>query len=140
MKKKIVTKKLLILLAMILALALTACGTSGSSTNINFRMTDFAFTPNEFSVPAGQEITVHITHDGTVAHNFIVMKSGTEAGDMFDEADQPNIYWEMDLQPGDSKTVTFTTPEQPGTYQVLCGMAGHLQSGMVGKLIVTEQQ
>jgi len=140
MNKTIAPKILLTLLAMILALALTACGTSGSSARINFKLTDFAFTPDQFTIPAGKEITLHITHDGTVAHNFIVMKYGTEAGEMFDEADGTNIYWEMDLQPGDSKTVSFTAPEQPGTYQVLCGHAGHLQSGMVGKLIVVDQQ
>ena len=66
------------------------------------------------------------------------MKYGTDAGEMFDEADQDNVLWEMDLQPGDSKTVVFTAPEQPGMYQIICGMPGHLQSGMVGKLIVTE--
>lgn len=132
-------KKLLTLLIVILALTVSACGNSGSS-DISFTMTDFAFAPNEFTVTAGKEITLHITHDGIVAHNFIVMKYGTDAGEMFDEADRPNIYWEMDLQPGASKTVTFTAPEQPGTYQVLCGMAGHLQSGMVGKLIVVDQQ
>ena len=133
-------KKILTLIIMTFAVTLTACGASGSSTKINFTMTDFAFSPGEFTIPAGQEITLHIAHDGTVEHNFIVMKYGTDAGEMFDEADKANVLWEMDLQPGDSKTVVFNAPEQPGTYQIICGMPGHLQSGMVGKLIVTEQQ
>ncbi len=101
-------------------------------------MTDFAFNPNEFTVPAGKEITLHVTHNGTMEHNFIIMKYATDAGDMFDEADKVNVFWEIDLQPGDSETVVFTAPEQPGTYQIICGMPGHLQSGMIGKLIVTE--
>ena len=133
-------KKILTISVMILALLLTACGNSGPSTKINFTMTDFAFTPNEFTVPAGQEITVHIIHDGTMEHNFIVMEYGTDAGEMFDEADKANVFWELDLQPEDSKTVVFTAPEQPGTYQIICGMVGHLQSGMVGKLTVIDPQ
>ena len=133
-------KKILTLIVMILALLLTACGNSGISTKINVTMTDFTFSPNEFTIPAGQEITLHITHDGTVEHDFIVMKYGTDAGEMFDEADKANVFWEMDLQPGDSKTVVFTAPEQSGTYQIICGMAGHLQSGMIGKLTVVNQQ
>jgi len=133
-------KKILTLSMMMLALLLTACGNSGAATKINFTMTDFAFSPGELTIPAGQKITLHITHDGTVEHNFIVMKYGTDAGEMFDEADKANVLWEMDLQPGDSKTVVFTAPEQPGTYQILCGMPGHMQSGMVGKLIVTAEQ
>jgi len=133
-------KKILTLIVMILALLLTACGSSGISTKINVTMTDFTFSPNEFTIPAGQEITLHITHDGTVEHDFIVMKYGTDAGEMFDEADKANVFWEMDLQPGNSKTVVFTAPEQPGTYQIICGMTGHLQSGMIGKLTVVNQQ
>lgn len=138
MNEKITTKKLLVLLTLLLAFLITACGKSGVSTNINFTMSDFAFSPGEFTIAAGQEITLHITHNGTMEHNFIVMKYGTDAGELFDEADRVNVFWEMDLQPGDSKTFLFTTPEQPGTYQIICGMPGHLQSGMVGKLIVTE--
>ncbi len=138
MNEKVLTKKLLVFLTLILAFMITACGKSGVSSNINFTMSDFAFSPGEFTIPAGQEITLHITHAGTMEHNFIVMKYGTDAGEMFDEADKANVFWEMDLQPGDSKTILFTAPEQPGTYQIICGMPGHLQSGMVGKLIVTE--
>ena len=128
------------LLITILAFALAACGASGPSTKLNFTMADFAFSPNEYTVRAGEEITLNITHAGTMEHDFIVMKYGTDAGDMFDEADQPNVYWQMELQPGDSKTIVFSAPEQPGTYQVICGMPGHLQSGMVGKLIVIDQE
>ena len=99
-------------------------------------MTDFAFDPSEFTVPAGQENTAHVTHRGTMEHSFIIMKYGIEAGDVFDESDKANVFWEVDLQPGDSETVVFTAPKQPGTYQIICGMPGHLQSGMIGKLIV----
>lgn len=125
---------------LILALALTACGKSGPSTKISFTMTDFAFNPNEFTVPAGQEITLNVTHNGTMEHNFIIMKYGMDSGDKFVEEDKVNVFWQVALQPGDSETVSFMAPEQPGTYQVICGMPGHLQSGMIGKLIVTEGQ
>ena len=131
-------KKSLVLLMMILIWVVSACGTSGPSTKLNFSMTDFAFNPSEFTVPAGEEITLHVTHHGTMEHSFIIMKFGTDAGKLFDEADKVNVFWEIDLQPGDSETVVFTAPEQPGTYQIICGMPGHLQSGMIGKLIVTE--
>ena len=130
-------KRFLIFL-MILTLALSACGRSGPSTRLSFTMTDFAFDPSEFTIPAGQEITLRVTHHGTMEHNFIIMKYATDVGDMFDESDQANVYWKVSLQPGESETIAFTAPEQPGTYQVICGMPGHLQSGMIGKLIVTQ--
>ena len=137
--KMIRNKKSFVFLILILALALAACENSGSSTKVDFTISDFAFAPNEFTVAAGKEITLNLTHDGTMEHNFIVMRYGTDAGEMFDETDKGNVFWEVDLQPGDSKTVVFTAPEQPGTYQILCGMPGHMQSGMIGKLVVTEQ-
>ena len=124
---------------MILVLTLSACENGVSSTKINFTIADFAFAPNEFTVNAGQKITFNVTHNGTMEHNFIIMKYGTDAGEMFDEADEANVLWEVTLQPGDSKTVVFTAPEQPGTYQILCGMPGHMQSGMLGKLTVIAQ-
>lgn len=131
-------RKSLVVLVLMVVWTLSACGTSGPSTKLSFTMTDFAFDPNEFTIAAGKEITVHVTHHGTMEHSFIIMKYGTDAGDMFDDEDKGNVFWEVDLQPGDSETVVFTAPEQPGTYQIICGMAGHLQSGMIGKLIVTE--
>lgn len=130
-------KRFLIALV-ILTLALSACGNSGPSTRLSFTMTDFAFDPNEFTIPAGEEITLRVTHHGTMEHNFIIMKYGRDAGEMFDETDQANVFWKVTLQPGESETISFTAPEQPGTYQVICGMPGHLQSGMIGKLVVTE--
>jgi len=139
-KEEDMNKKLPALLIIVLALALSACAKSGPSPKISFTMTDFAFNPNEFTIPAGKDITLNVTHNGTMEHSFIVMKYGTDTGEMFDEADKVNVYWEVDLQPGDSETVLFTAPDQPGTYQIICGMAGHLQSGMVGKLIVTGEQ
>jgi uncharacterized cupredoxin-like copper-binding protein len=138
-KEEIMNNKSLVLLVMILALTLSACAKSGPSTEISFTMTDFAFNPNEFTVPAGEDITIKVAHNGTMEHSFIVMKYATDAGEMFDEADKTNVYWEVDLQPGDSETVLFRAPGTPGTYQIICGMPGHLQSGMIGKLIVTKQ-
>ena len=133
-------KKLLAVLIMALALVLSACAKSGPSTKISFTMTDFAFNPNEFTIPAGEDITLKVAHNGSMEHSFIVMKYGTDAGEMFDEADKANVYWEIDLQPGESENILFPAPTQPGTYQIICGMPGHLQSGMIGKLIVTTQQ
>jgi uncharacterized cupredoxin-like copper-binding protein len=131
-------KKLLVFVMMSVMGLLAACGKSGPSTQLSLTMTDFAFEPNEFEVPAGQEITLNVMHHGTMEHDFIIMKYGTDAGDIFDDEDKANIFWEVALQPGDSETVYFSAPTQPGTYQIICGMPGHLQSGMIGKLIVTE--
>ena len=129
-------KKKVLFILLLTTLVLSACGQNKPSTEIHVDMTDFAFTPNQYIVPAGQEITLHVQHDGTVEHDFIIMKYGTEVGGHFNAEDQPNIFWQIKVQPSEAETVTFTAPSQPGTYQIVCGMAGHVEAGMVGTLEV----
>ena len=111
-------KKTILIVAFILSLALASCGEKGPSTEINVTLIDFQFTPNEFVVPAGQEITVHVANTGAVVHNFIIMKLGTTAGDAFNDDDLANVYWEeVDIQPGGDINTSFTAPTEPGVHQ-----------------------
>ena len=130
-------KRFQYLLIVLLSLALASCGGGGATTTINVTTTDFQFTPNQFTVPAGQEITVNVLNTGAVVHNFIIMKLGTTAGEAYDEDDDANVFWEeVDIQPGGDISATFTAPAEPGEYQVVCRTPGHIASGMIGKLIV----
>ena len=133
-------KRTLIVAAVLLSLALTSCGSSGPSTTIDVIMTDFQFQPNQFIVPAGQEITFNSTNNGAVVHNFVVMKLGTTAGDIFDEEDIPNVFWEVEIQPGGSINTAFTAPTEAGEYEVVCRTEGHIVSGMTAKLTVVASE
>ena len=119
-----------------LLLVLSACDGGGASTNLNLNMTDFMYDPVNFTVPAGQEITMTASNLGSVEHEYVIFKLGTDAGDKFGEEDEKNIYWEIEVQPGEIATETFIAPGEPGEYFVSCGISGHLEAGMVGKLIV----
>ena len=120
-----------------LSLVLSACGgPSGPSTSIKVNFSDFKFTPAEFTIPAGQLITITATNEGQVEHEFVIMKLGMTAGDKFGDEDEANIYWEVEAAPGETKTETFTAPTEPGEYELVCGTQGHLEAGMVGKLTV----
>ena len=130
-------KKTILILAFILSLALASCGEKGPSTEINVTLTDFQFTPNQFVVPAGQEITVNVVNTGAVVHNFIIMKLGVTAGDTYDDDDAANVFWEeVDIQSGGDISTSFVAPTEPGEYQIICRTEGHIASGMVGKLVV----
>ena len=130
-------KKVLFLLVVLATMALTSCGGGGPTTTLNVTLIDFQFSPNEFTVPANQEITLNIVNTGAVVHNFVIMKLGTTAGPTFEDDDNANVYWqERDIQPGGDISVTFTSPAEPGEYQVVCRTEGHIASGMIGKLIV----
>ena len=129
-------KRILFVVVVFASLLLSACGGAAPSDTIDVTLTDFQFTPNLLTVPAGQEITVNAQNNGAVVHNFIVMKMGADAGTEFDDEDTPNIYWQVQLEPGASSTTTFTAPTDAGEYQIICSTPGHLIAGMVAKLIV----
>ena len=123
--------------AILFSLLLAGCGGAITvSDTIDVTMTDFQFQPNQFTVPAGQEIAFNSSNNGAVIHNFVVMKLGTTAGDMFDEEDVPNVYWEAEIPPGGSINTSFTAPSEPGTYEVVCRTEGHIISGMTATLTV----
>jgi uncharacterized cupredoxin-like copper-binding protein len=121
-----------------LSLILTGCGggSSAASSTISVTMTDFMFSPNSFTVPAGQQITLNASNNGTVIHNFVVMKFGQSAGTSFGDEDLPNVFWQIEVQPGVSTSATFTAPTEPGNYEVVCRTAGHLEAGMKARLTV----
>jgi len=131
-------KRLIMLLVLIvsLALVLTACG-GGNVTTVNVTLTDFAYDPANITVPAGAEVKLNATNNGVVEHEFAIMKLGTSVTPPFGDKDEGNVYWELDeIQPGTTKSETFTAPAEPGDYEIVCGLAGHIENGMTGTLTV----
>lgn len=125
-----------LLFALSLSLILAACGKSNSAT-INVTITDYAYSPATFTVPAGAQVTLRATNNGAVEHEFAIMKKGTSVTPPFGDKDEGNIFWELDeIGPGTTKSDTFTAPTEAGEYEVICGLAGHIEKGMVGTLVV----
>jgi uncharacterized cupredoxin-like copper-binding protein len=138
MKEKNMRK---IILALTLLLALTACGGSASpSTDIKVTLTDFQFVPNQFTVPANQEIALDAANNGAVIHNFIIMNLGQTVGTEYTKEDDANVYWKIELPAGGSESASFTAPTEPGEYEVVCSTPGHVQAGMVGTLVVVADE
>ncbi len=136
-EKETTLKKILILMILI-SVFISACQTNGTSTQLDVELNDFTITPNQLTVPAGSEIQIRIANKGLVVHNFYIMQYGVNVGNMFDEEDIASAYWEAEVQPDDTVTLSFIAPDQPNTYQIVCGMPGHLQAGMVGTLDVVK--
>lgn len=134
-------KKQLLIVVMLLLLVLAACGGGNSAkTSYSVTLTDFAYTPNELTVPAGEEITIDAANTGAVIHNFIIMNLGTSAGTEYTAEDDANAYWKLEVPAGGSTDTTFTAPSEPGEYEIVCSTPGHLQAGMIGKLIVVASE
>ena len=133
-------KKFVFAISLIVALSvlLAACGgssssTSGGSNTSKVTMTDFMFEPKEITVAAGKQVSISVENSGAVDHNFIVLSKTVTAP--FDEAaNKDAILYQLTVPAGQTQTASFTAPAA-GTYQVICGVPGHLDAGMEAKLI-----
>ena len=61
--------------ALVLALALAACGGS-SKPLISATLTDFKYDPSTWTVPGGQQVTLTLTNNGSVTHDWDVIDQG----------------------------------------------------------------
>lgn len=125
-----------IIITLLAAISLILAGCGPATAELSAGMTEFEFTPASWTVPGGAEVTLTLSNNGTVDHNWVLMVQGYSAEAPFDEQDQENVYFETTVEPGQNETVTFTAPESPGTYQVVCSIAGHLEAGMEAMLTV----
>jgi uncharacterized cupredoxin-like copper-binding protein len=126
-----------ILAALVLSSMLSACGSQGSlavSTTQNVEMGEFMFTPSEMAVPVGKEVTLNLKNNGSIEHDFVVLKKGVVAVLPFDaDAQKGDILFEARLGSGKSQIYTFTLPEV-GNYEIVCSVPGHLEAGMKARL------
>ena len=90
-------------------------------------MQDIAFDQKEFTIPANTDVTLTLTNAGATLHNFSV-----------DDHNNPNVKnlgISVDVNPGETKTVTINAPA--GDYYYYCNVPGHEAAGMFGTMHVT---
>lgn len=102
----------------------------------------------------GEELRITLTTDSNLppsamSHNFVLVELGTstdefaraslnarDSGYIAPDFEENVIIATSMLGDGESDTVTFTVPDEPGEYDFICTFPGHYAGGMVGKLIV----
>jgi azurin len=109
------------------------------------------FEQTEFTVPAGEEITLTFENTATSAamkHNVVLLttnddaavtrvgQAGTRAADNEYIPDDDAVLAATGLaDPGETVTVTFTAPSEPGSYRYICTVPGHYMT-MQGTMTV----
>jgi uncharacterized cupredoxin-like copper-binding protein len=121
-------------LILVLVMSLSACGPK--SAELTITMTEYKFEPNTFEIPASAEVTLTLINDGTLEHELVIMNFEKYVTTPFDDDDEPNIYWEHELEAAASDVLVFNAPGQPGEYQIVCGIPEHLEQGMEASLTV----
>lgn len=133
-------------LAAIVVLLLSACGDDDAatddgggaegSTSIEAAAAEYAFSPDSWTVPAGEEFTIELSNEGSIQHEWAVLKAGEEIASE-DEFTEDKVLFEVEAIPaGESTTESFTI-DDAGTHQVICAIEGHFDAGMEGTLEVT---
>jgi uncharacterized cupredoxin-like copper-binding protein len=117
------------------ALLLSACGGGGtdassagadtssdsaSSGGVTVSATEFAFDPEDFSLPADEAVDLTLENKGVVEHDIVV-----------EELDDRELVY---AGPGETVTENVTVPA--GTYTFYCSIPGHRSAGMEGTLTV----
>jgi plastocyanin len=109
--------------AVVLLAVAAACGaaapTPAPATEFTVEGTEFQFTPDSLTAPAGQ-IKVTLVNVGGIEHDFVI--------------DELSVDIHTDV--GETADQTFTA--SAGTYDFYCSIPGHRQAGMEGVLTVTD--
>lgn len=113
-------------LAVVLSIAALVAGdddearTSTDGTgSVHVSLSEFAIDPGSVSVSAGG--TVHVSNDGTAAHNLAITDTDVKT---------------PDLAAGETGELDVSSLE-PGSYELLCLIPGHADAGMTAAMEVT---
>jgi uncharacterized protein len=120
--------------ALIGSMVFTACAPKPVTLDVD--MTEYKFTPDEFTVPAGAEITINLKNSGYQHHQFQILVLGAKADEEVDKDGNSTEYWSANLSPETNESLTFTAPSKPGDYIIKCAFPGHTKAGMVATLHV----
>jgi uncharacterized cupredoxin-like copper-binding protein len=120
---------------MVLASACTGASPSPSAggTAITATLKEYSIELSAASAPAGS-VTFTVTNSGTMIHEFVVLKTDTQAADLpltndeVTEDDYTSMGEVADLEAGASGTMTATLAA--GHYAIICNLPGHVRQGM----------
>ena len=93
-------------------LVLAACGGGGDENepgaaveeSLTLEAFDFYFEPTSLTVGVGSEVTIDFTNSGEVAHSFT----------------STDLDVEVEANGAESASVTFTAPDEPGSFDFFC--------------------
>lgn len=115
-------RRLTFVLIGIAGLVAAACGGGGggaSGNAVRITLSEFKFAPTPIEVPANTKVSFQLTNTGTVEHDLTAKGLGL------------HLY-----VAAAKKSQEEVGPFKPGEYEIYCGIAGHKEAGMVGKIVV----
>jgi hypothetical protein len=127
--------------ALFLIVATVGCGADGNdganatSNDITGTLHEWAVEVDATSAAAG-DVTFTVTNEGTIGHEFLVVKTDIAVGGIPLDGDhfaEPTDGIEVINEIGEfakGTTETLTVNLTPGTYQLVCNLPDHYEAGM----------
>ena len=116
----------------------TAPPSAAPSHDVSVSLNQWSVTPS--TTPASGSVTFTVTNDGTIPHEFVVLKTKTSSTDIpvgefegeperiNEDTAGSNVGETGDMEPGATKTITIDLA--PGHYVFFCNLPAHYQEGM----------
>jgi plastocyanin len=98
----------------------------GGEVTFDISMGDNFFEPNEFTVAPGTVITFNITNGGAAVHNMHVAGADNVYDTDDDAVSDPAMF-----TAGDTGTLVWTAPSEPGVYNFRCDFHPDQQTGTI---------
>ena len=127
--------------ALFLTVATVGCGAdsndgaNATSNNITGTLHEWAVEVDATTAAAG-DVTFTVTNEGTIGHEFLVVKTDIAVGGIPLDGDhfaEPTDGIEVINEIGEfakGTTETLTVNLTPGTYQLVCNLPDHYEAGM----------
>lgn len=92
-------------------------------TAIKLSVKKYSFDPSSFMVKAGETVTLSLTSTDTHGHSFVFVDPSLASVN-------------VGVGPNETRIITFTAPNTPGSYKFQCNTFGDAARGEVGTMIV----
>ncbi len=109
---------------------------------LTIELSEYAFTPSDFSLVAGQPYEIRVVNTGEVKHEFtaedlfgsVAFRKAEDASGEF-KAPSPR---EIEVFPG-QEIEMYLIPTADGNYELVCEIEGHYEAGMFGTVTVAPE-
>jgi uncharacterized cupredoxin-like copper-binding protein len=120
--------------------ALVTAADWDAAKKLTIELSEFAFSPKDFTLEAGKPYVLTIITVGAVKHEFAAVEffgsaAFRKAVDASGEFEAPAPH-EIEVFPGKSIDI-YLIPTVAGTYELVCAIEGHFEAGMFGSITVT---
>lgn len=111
-----------------------------TAIELTIELSEFAFTPKNLTLEAGQPYVLTVSNVGTVKHEFTAGEFfrtvATRKAETAESEVKVPYFTEIEVFAGKSVEL-YLIPLIPGTYELVCEIEGHLEAGMLGTITVT---